>query len=582
MVGVGGWAIWSLTTPPPSADCRQLSATSTDMERLYCAQESARSGELPKILAAIDLLGQWKPDHPLYREAQRLIGEWSDPVLKAAQNQAENADLRSAVELAMHIPKDSPAYQEAQTAIAEWKQVWKKGEKLATAARKAMKASDWDTATIKIASLREFSQDYWRFERANALSQMLSAEQQGRQLINQAKATAQGRQGEELGGAIALISRMDSKTYAWGDAQPMLTQWSETLLNQGFQNLLKGDLNASTAFAEKVLPNPNLTQTAQDLLWLSQARRHALGSRTTLKPTLPQLWNLSAAISTASQLQANSRYYSLAQADLQNWIAQLQDLTLLQTAYAIGEIQQIPTLQLASWQGQQITSDRPRRTQAQTLVVYWQQAIRKLEDRPYLIYAEKLARQGTITAFKNAIAQATQILPNRPLRKEAQTQIANWMAQIQIIEDRPILDQAWGMANLGQLNEAILMASSIDPGRALYGESQAAIGKWQAQIQAAAIAKQKERDRELEQQLRNRTPAPAKQDYPEANPDYYPAPEQPSELGLPQPYPAPFPSPEGGSSVPSEQLPPPPAQEPPPPPSTFIVPTEPVPPPPPQ
>jgi hypothetical protein len=586
--GGGIWAIWSLTTPPPSADCRKAASGFTDMERLYCAQESARSGELPKILAGMDLLSQWKPDHPLYREAQRLIKQWSEPVIAAARQRVEASDLNGGIELASHIPKGSPAYKEAQTAIAQWKRFWKKGEDIVAAARKAMKASNWDAAEIKIATLREFSQDYWRFDRANALSQMLTAERQGRQLTTEAKTLAQMGQADQLGSAIATLSRMNSKTYAWADAQPVLAQWSETLLNQSFQNLLKGNLRASATLAEKVLPNPNLTQTAQDLLWLGQARSHALSSQTSLKPTLPQLWNLSAAISTTSQIKPDSRYYQQSQANLKSWLAQFQDLTWLQTAYEIGEVQQLPALQLALWQGQQVTRDRPRRAQAQTLLAYWQQNIYRLEDRPYLIYAQALAGKGTIPAFKGAIAQAALISSKRPLRQEAQTLIAAWTAQIQAIEDRPILDQAWAMANQGQLNEAIRIAGAINPGRALYGEAQSTLAAWQAQIQAAIIARQKERERELDKQLRDRNLIrPQQPDYNsnDNNPDSLPR-EQQAYPDSPYPAPIPsIPSPAGSSAPPSEPPPPPPtypSEPPPPPPRNLVVPTEPVPPPPPQ
>jgi hypothetical protein len=600
LFGLSGWAIWSLTTPPPSADCRKLSAASTDMERLYCAQEAARSGELPKVLAGMDMLSQWKSDHSLYPEAQRLIGEWSDPVLSAARQRIERSDLQGAIELASHIPKGSPSYKEAQAAIAEWKQFWKKGDAVVAAARKAMKASNWDAAEIKIGELREFSQDYWRFVRANALSQMLSAERQGRQWMAQSQEMAKTKQPEDLGRAIALMSKVDSKTYAWADAQPALAQWSETLLNQGFQNFLKGNLQEATNLATQVLPNPNLTQTAQDLLWLSQSRKHAFGSTTTLKPTLPQLWNLSAAISTASQIQPDSRYYSQAQANLKSWLAQLQDLTWLQTAYALGEVEQIPTLQVAFWQGQQITRDRPRRAQAQTLLVYWQQTLRKLEDRPYIAYAQSMAADGTIAAFKTAIAQAGLIGPRRPLRQEAQTLIANWTAQIQIIEDQPLLDRAWALANQGQLNAAMQVANGIRADRALYGQAQSAIGGWQSQIQAAAIAQQKAREQELAKQLRDRNPSPSE---PQNYSDSYPNPEnsnlensngynspldQPATPGYASPTPSYFPSPEGSRiprhTEPAAPFPTPslPQTEPPPPPNTLIVPTEPIPPPPPQ
>lgn len=509
-VGVGGAAFWWLTTPPPSPDCRQISPLSTDMERLLCAQESARSGDLPKILSGLELLGQWTPEHPLYREAQRLIAEWSAPVLTAARQQIDQSDLRGAIELASRIPKTSPLYKDAQAAIGEWKRYWKQGETIDTAARQAMKAQNWRLASEKISLLKDFSQAYWRTDRVNTLSQLLTAEQQGRQLLTQAQATAIG-QPEQLGAAIVLISRMDNRTFAWTDAQKPLKQWSETLLSAGMQNWLKGNLNDAMTQARLVLPNPNLAQTAQDLLWLSQARQHAIASTTTLKPTPPQLWNLSAAISTAYLIQPTSRYYALAQTNRKQWQAQFQDLTLLQLAWGIGETPQLLPKQFAIWQAQQITAARPRRAQAQTLVSYWQAETRKLEDQPYLTYAQQLAQAGSISALRSAIAQVALITPKRPLRQEAQTLIASWTLKIQTIEDQPLLDRAWAVANQGNLNGAIQVAAGVAPGRALYGQAQSAIAGWQASIRVAELARLRQQEALRKPLVRSAEPTPRDQ-----------------------------------------------------------------------
>ncbi|MDX2241261.1 MAG: hypothetical protein NW224_11300, partial [Leptolyngbyaceae cyanobacterium bins.302] len=531
--GVGTAAFWWLTTPPPSPDCQKLSPLATDMERLLCAQESARSGDLPKVLAGLELVAQWTPDHPLYREAQRLVAEWSDPVLAGAQQRIDRSDLRGAIELANRIPKTSPVYKEAQAHIAEWKRYWQKGEAISTAARKAMQAQNWLLASEKIDDLKAFDQDYWRYERVLALSNLLTAERQGRQFLAQAQALSKNGQLDQLGSAIAVLSRIDSRTYAWADAQKPMQQWSEVLLAQGWQNWQKGNLTNAMSFALPVLKNPALAETAQELLWLSQARNHAIASTTTLKPTLPQLWNLSAAISTAQFIPEGSRYYTQAQSLLKNWQTQFQDLTLLQFAWSVGDVAHPWAKQLAIWQASQVTPTRSRRAQAQTLVSFWQAGIRRLEDQPYIAYARQLATKGTIPALQQAIAQAQLISPNRPTRKDAQTLVASWTQQIQAIEDRPILDRAFALANQGNLALAIQVASTIAPQRSLYGEAQSAIWGWQASIRAAELARIREREEAL-----HRSRSPQEQDpnfenqpFPEpdtpVSSDSFPTPETP-------------------------------------------------------
>ena len=515
-------ALWLLTTPPPSADCQKISSLSTDMEQLYCAQEAARSGELPKVLAGMDTLNRWAPDHPLYREGQRLIAEWSQPVLTAARDRIVQSDLTGAVELASRIPKTSPLYPEAQADIAKWQKFWQKGEAIATAAQTALKSQRWDIAAAKIGLLREFTQDYWRYERPNALAQQLESEQRSRRYFAQAQEVAKPNQPTQLGAAIAVAIRMDTTTYAWSDAQKLLSQWSETLLALSYQNWVKGNLAQSMALAKLVVPNPKLTQTAQDLVWLAQARSHSLGSRTTLKPTLPQLWNLTAAIATVDLLQPNSRYYPQAQANLKSWKAQLQDFSWLQLGWAVGSIPHPQALQLALWQGQQITSDRPRRAQAQTLVAYWQQELLKSEDLPYLAYARKLAENGSIPSLQAAIAQASVVKAGRPLRPEAQTFVAAWAGNIQAIQDQPTLNQALALASQGDLNGAIQTAAEIAPNRSLYGQAQGAIGSWQAEIRTAELARIRAQAAAIENSRRELNPTPANPRFPSYSEDFAP------------------------------------------------------------
>lgn len=585
--GVGAAAFWWLTTPPPSPDCRQLSPLATDMEQLLCAQQSARSGDLPKILAGLELVGQWSPDHPLYREAQRLIAAWSDPVLSAARERIERSDLQGAIELANRIPKTSSSYKDAQAAIAEWNRDWQKGEAIAAAARKAMQEQNWVLANEKIAVLQDFPQDHWRYQRATALSQLVLAEQRGRQVLMQARTLATGAQATQLGAAIGLLSQINRQTYAWMDAQKPLQQWSEILLTQGWQFWQQGKLDDAMAVTTPVLQNPALATTAQELLWLSQARKHALASTTTLKPTLPQLWNLSAAIATVDRIPPTSRYASQSQALLQNWQAQLQDLSLLQVAWSVGEISLPLSQQMALWQAAQVGPERPRRAQAQTLLSYWKVGIRRLQDQPYLAYARQLAAKGTISAFQAAIAQAQLISANRPRRTEAQTLIASWMQQIQTIEDQPILNQAWTLANQGNLTRAIQMASSIAPRRALYGQAQAAIEGWQASIRATEVARVREREA-ARQRSRPRLYAPpdsASEYNPNApySSDPFPPPADPSVISPPSSEYPPGTEPPP-AQIPVAPQPAPPIYEPPPPPvqpapPPYYQPYEPPPPP---
>jgi uncharacterized protein (UPF0548 family) len=163
----------------------------------------------------------------------------------------------------------------------------------------------------------------------------------------------------------------------------------------------------------------------------------------------------------------------------------IQDLTQLQLASSMAALGQIATFQIAIQMAQNITPDRPQRLYAQTLIAQWRKDIQRVEDRPFLNEAQQLAQAKTLPKLKAAIAQAKQIHSGRALYAEAQTAIAQWNKQIQTIEDRPVLNQARQLAKQKKLTEAIKVAAKIRAGRALYPEAQMAVRGWTTQIQLA-------------------------------------------------------------------------------------------------
>ncbi|MEO0869657.1 MAG: hypothetical protein AAFY17_14710 [Cyanobacteria bacterium J06642_11] len=64
---------------------------------------------------------------------------------------------------------------------------------------------------------------------------------------------------------------------------------------------------------------------------------------------------------------------------------------------------------------------------------------------------------------------------------QAQSSIKEWTNQIQVAEDRPILDEAEDLAFQGRLSDAIAVAARIAPGRALYPEARNSIAVWDAE-----------------------------------------------------------------------------------------------------
>jgi hypothetical protein len=73
--------LW-LTSLPPRTNCDEISPLSADIDRLYCAQAAAESGELGDLMDGLKLVEAWSPNNPLHNEAQRWMTEWSESVLQ--------------------------------------------------------------------------------------------------------------------------------------------------------------------------------------------------------------------------------------------------------------------------------------------------------------------------------------------------------------------------------------------------------------------------------------------------------------------------------------------------------------------
>ena len=478
--GMGTAALVWLISLPPQIDCRQPGRLSLDMERLYCAQEAAQSGDMAKLIAGIDLLKQWQPEHPLHGEAQRLIKEWSNQVLMLSTQRVTRGDLKGAEAALSHIPSSTPVYQDARKALTRWRKYSRRASGLNAKAQAALKQKDWRAVSDYIVLVATFERDYWELENgADALAHQLGAEKQAWQTLSRAQKIAANPQ--QLNAAIQLAQQVPAQTYAAEAAKVSLKQWSQKLVATGNQQWLKGNrLGAISTLRldPKVVNQPEI----EDLYRFGNAYRlanPALSER--WPPTVGSLVNLAEAIAAVAQVKPDSPFYDQALALAQSWQAQMQNLIQLKYASAAASFDHPVMLALAMGQAEQISATQPRRLQAQTLIAYWQQEVERLEDQPIVDRAMQLAKGGTINALKAAIGEADHIGLDRALRKQSQTLIASWRAQIQTLEDRPRLDQAVAQAQQGRLDQAMQVASQIRSGRALYREAQAAISGWRYQ-----------------------------------------------------------------------------------------------------
>ncbi len=474
--GIGLRAVTVMTQNPPLPDCTQ--ALSSDSERLLCAQASVQSGSAQALIEAIELVASWTPSNPLHEEADRLMNRWSRALLEELDEMVQRGEIRQAKALAARIPARVESYSQVEEAIANWDQEWASGQKIEDRVTQAVEAQNWTGARRAVQSLKTLNTRHWTVTRPNQLKEKIDREQTARRQLNQARTLAKTGDLKKLGEALAIAEDMNLETAAWKEAKPDVDRWAKKVLQYSFEKWEEEDIDAAIAIVQLVPPDLALTAEALDLVRFGHAQRLAVGHYDQWLPSYAQVYNLLEAIQAVQQISPASPFYEEAQASLTQWQQKLADMVQLQYASTLAQMGQRASYRMAIAEAEQITQERPQRVQAQTLISHWQNEIERIEDRPTLNRAVRLASAGGKANLRSAIAEAGKVGQGRALRIEGQTYIAEWIDRIETIEDQPILNKAKQFANGGNFKQAIAEAQKIAKDRALRDQAQASIKTW--------------------------------------------------------------------------------------------------------
>lgn len=483
-----GWALLWLTRIPPLPDCDNITPFHSSSDMLYCAKAQARTGEPNNLTQAVLLTVNWPATDANYEDAQAILKDASEQILVLSNRWAQAGRLEDAVKLAGTIPLNTPLRSSAQAVIFEWRQAWEQGQALEAQIEAALAAQDWEQAKGHLNAFKDLQGSYWNTTRHNHWHHQTQLEQQAWDQLLQARAKAASSTPVDLQAAIALAREINLSSQVWIKAETEVDQWGQQLLAAGLTEWNNGNQDAALALASQVPPSPDLDPAAADLLRLAQAQRlvaHSGANAPGAEPHYGHVLNLMEAIAAVQQIPADSAFAATSQPNRDTWQAQLEDLQRLKFSAMVAKLGRKVTYQWAEAQALQVEVDRPRRIQGQTLIANWRANIQRIEDRPTLIQARALAQPGTIPALRLAMDKASQVELGRALRGEAQTLIAAWQDEIQVIEDRPMLDAAVALANQGKLKEAIQEARKIQTNRALHDRAQTLIQDWTTEIQVA-------------------------------------------------------------------------------------------------
>lgn len=377
-------------------------------------------------------------------------------------------DILEAIKQAQEIPAESFAYKEAQNLIAEC------GNRLLKLAEARLDRRDWQ-GVLEIANklpaalkLPEVKADL--IDLANALS------------------SAQSGTVADLEAAVASAQKLGADRPLYDRAQLLISRWQREIEDVGrlerartfASSGLASDLRIAITEAQQI-PSGNprheeargeirrwtaKAETIEDQPYLDRARQLA---------TFGGVPALQEAIQEASRIAPGRTLYSEAQTQIREWtntIQRQQDQPFLNQARSLADSGNLTAAIAAA---QQIRSGRALYSEAQSLIKTWQTEI---QGQQRLQQAYQTANPGTPQALAAAIQVARQVPTASSARREVRTLVNRWSYQLlSLANDRALYN----------VTEAISIAQLIPSGTEAYADAQAQIQEWQRSLAPSPV-----------------------------------------------------------------------------------------------
>lgn len=162
-----------------------------------------------------------RPGQPLYQQAQQSIATWSQVILDLAEGRAAQGNLNSAIAAARLVPRDRPeVHSAAQQAIARWQQQ-QTNQNVLQQARNAIRRNQASSYNRAIAIARQISADQ---PLHNEAQQLVGEWSQA--ILDLARSRA--NQGQ-LNSAIQTAALVPANTPAHAAAQEAIASWKSRL-----------------------------------------------------------------------------------------------------------------------------------------------------------------------------------------------------------------------------------------------------------------------------------------------------------------------------------------------------------------
>lgn len=481
--GIGGGSIALLLKIPALPNCPAIFwPTASASLRLYCAEVAANKQTVDNLLEAIALVNSLPIDHPLRPTVNKHIEEWSADILKLAEASFDNGKLDEAIATARRIPANTTAHAAVERKIQQWQATWKQAESIYRQAEKVLKDSqDLRQAFTMAVRLLDIDNKYWKTTKYEELNALINAYRLDGGKLDRAKNLA--RQGglQNLLEAIKAANEIPNSSPLHAEAQKLVKDFGRKMLDLAESYLGRRNSDEAIAIVRQIPDIANLQNEVRDFIDLAEAQQQA--------------WNgnpadLEAAILQAQRLGNDRPLYGKAQELIRQWRLEIEDVGHLDRAQELAQPGDSAALAAAISEAALVPRGNPRYDEARRQIAEWTGKVESIEDQPILDQADQLATGGDSASLQAAIDQASRIGDGRVLSSDARRRIREWTAQVQQIQDQPILDRARQLADAGSLQEAIDTAEQIRSGRSLYSEAQTSLRSWRTRLQNQAQLQQ--------------------------------------------------------------------------------------------
>ncbi|GCL56163.1 hypothetical protein NIES3806_35220 [Microcystis aeruginosa NIES-3806] len=474
--GVGFLATWQLFNMQKSPNCPKIFwPVASASLRLYCAQLSADSRTVAGLLEAIALVEALPEDHPLRSQVNQQVEEWARDILNLAEKDYQAGNLEQAIAKARQIPNNMAVAAIIEERIAKWQGTWTEGNDIVSKLEENLRASNWNQSFRLAVDLLNLNNEYWATVKYNEAL---------------AKITVAREDSSKLDNAFNLFARgglnnwfkvieearkIQASSYAYQEAQKLIGKTEDKLQEYAERLIERKQWQALRDLANESPKDLKIKADVSDWSVLSEA---ALDAET------GTVDGLEAGILGLEKIDPSRPLHQTALAMRERWQLQVQDVKILSEARDLAQAGTIEQYSAAIAKAGEVPPNNPLWSQAQQEIGSWNRQIQVIEDRPILERAQEIALPGDINSLSSAIIQARAIGKNRALYRDAQREIRGWQVRIERMEDQPILDQAQALANLEDYSTAIETANQIPPGRALSSEASQNIRRWRRELRA--------------------------------------------------------------------------------------------------